>query len=138
MLSLWNPKPDSIVNSQMTRFMDYVRDRFTLSLSNYAALYQWSINYPEDFWAVIWDFCQVIASQRWHSVLEHHEKMPGAQWFTGAKLNFAENLLSFVVKNNDKTEAHHHKSALIFFNENGTRRVLTYGQLYQQVAKLAA
>lgn len=125
---IWQPSADRISRSQMTAFIKYVNQQWQLELSDYAALYQWSIDKPELFWSAVWDFCQVIASESATKVVEQREKMPGAKWFVGAKLNFAENLLRF---RNDHP-------ALVFRNEQGPRRSLTYNELYQQVAQLAA
>ncbi len=125
---IWQPAPDVVNNSQMQQFMHFVSMRYQLSLSNYAALYQWSINDSELFWAAIWDFCQVIASEPWHSILTNADQMPGATWFSGAKLNFAENLLRHRGQNR----------ALVFHNESGVQRELSYDALYLEVAKLAA
>ncbi len=125
---IWSPSPEAMANSQMMRFLHYVNEQHQLSLPDYASLYDWSITYPELFWVDIWNFCQVLASKRWDQVLQDGDKMPGAQWFTGARLNFAENLLRH---NSDKT-------ALIFWNEHGDRRSITYSQLHEQVRELAA
>lgn len=126
---IWQPTTAAIAHSQMTQFSAYVTEHYPVTLTNYAALYEWSIQQPEQFWSALWDFCEIIAAQRWQTVLSHPEKMPGATWFEGASLNFAENLLR-----------HHtsQKPALIFYNENKVRRELSYTELYAEVAKLAA
>lgn len=125
---LWKPSPDTAAHSQMQRFITHVSSRHTLSFETYADFYQWSIDAPEKFWAALWDFCGVIFSQPWETVLTHAEKMPGAEWFSGARLNFAENML----------QHRSQKPALIFCNETGERRVLTYAALYTEVAQCAA
>ncbi len=61
-------------------------------MSDYVALWEWSIDEPSAFWSVVWDDCGVVASQRFSEVLAD-PTMPGAQWFLGARLNYAENLL---------------------------------------------
>lgn len=125
---LWTPTSEAAAHSQMQQFIHTVCKRHHLSLSNYSDLYHWSIENPENFWAALWDFFDVLASKRWDHVLTDAHKMPGAKWFTGARLNFAENLLRH------RTE----KPAIIFRNESGDRRVLTYKQLYVEVAQCAA
>ena len=90
---LWTPSQGRIDNAQVTRFTRFVNERHDLSLAGFDALYQWSVESDQDFWAAVWDFCGVVASERGEQVLEDPEKFPGARWFPGARLNFAENLL---------------------------------------------
>lgn len=134
---LWQPSPLQAAHSQMAAFMQYISWNHAVSIADYQGLYAWSIQYPEKFWVAIWEFCQIRSSRRWDQVLVHPEKMPGARWFVGARLNFAENLLGFYLK-------HRHepwwiqKPALISENEIGARRCVTYEALYRGVAGLAA
>lgn len=125
---IWQPTAEQIANSQMMAFMQYVNQQHHLHFKNYPELYKWSVQSSELFWPAVSDFCDVIYSKKWDEVLIHPEKMPGAKWFTGARLNFAENLLRF---QNDQ-------NAIVFRNEKNERRTLTYQQLYLAVAKLAA
>src|SRR5262249_22082449 len=118
----WEPSLERKANSQMQHFLDQMQ------LENYQALYEWSIANPQQFWPALWDFFNVVASKRWDTVVENFDQMPGAKWFQGARLNFAENLL----KRRDD------KPALIFNNERGERRSLSHAVLYQNVAQLAA
>ncbi|WGL18573.1 acetoacetate--CoA ligase [Microbulbifer bruguierae] len=111
----------------MNQFRRLVNERHQLSLSDYQALYQWSVDQREAFWTQLWDFGEVIASQRGERVLGRDE-MPGAEWFPEARLNFAENLLRY---RDDKV-------ALVERLENGSRRQLTYGKLFIEVERLAA
>ncbi len=126
---LWTPSAKAIANSKMMHFLSFVTQRHGINFDNYAGLYQWSIDHPELFWLAIWDFFSVIADKRWEKVLVEPKKMPGAKWFTGSRLNFAENLLR--CKSADKT-------ALLFCNESGERRKISYASLHLQVAQLAA
>lgn len=125
---VWKPSPEDITQSQMMSFLNYINQQQALSLEDYEDLYGWSIHHPELFWPAIWDFNAVIASKRWNKVLVHPEKMPGAQWFTDAQFNFAENLLRY------KDE----KIAIVFRNEIGQRSSITYAELYKAVGQLAA
>jgi acetoacetyl-CoA synthetase len=84
-------------------------------------------NIPE-FWAEIWDFCGIKHSQTYEQVVDDPKKMPGAKWFKGARLNFAENLLS---RNDDHL-------AMIFWGEDTVRHEITYAELYEQVRLAAA
>ncbi len=110
----------------MTGFQRWVEERFNIPLDGYAALHRWSIDYPESFWLAIWEYCGV---QGTHSdeVLRHADQFPGAKWFPGARLNFAENLLRY----------RDDRPALIGLLETGKRRTLSYGELFASVSKLA-
>jgi acetoacetyl-CoA synthetase len=125
---LWTPSQGRIENAQVTRFTRFVNERHALALSGFDALYQWSVESDQDFWVAVWDFCGVVASERGEGVIENPEKFPGARWFPGARLNFAENLL----RHRDD------KVALVGLLENGSRQSLTYAELYTRVAQLAA
>jgi acetoacetyl-CoA synthetase len=111
----------------MTRFIKFVRDEAGPVIPDYPALYQWSIDHPEAFWPSVWCFCDIKASQPWHTVLKQPATMPGARWFEGARLNFAENLLR-------RRDNH---PALIFWSEDYQRRNFSYAELYTAVAQLA-
>ena len=124
---LWQPSAEAIAATQMDEFRRYINERFALQLADYADLYQWSVDAREAFWSALWDFTGVVAEERGERVLGA-DKMPGAEWFPDAKLNFAENLLRF---RDDRV-------ALVERLENGSRRELTYAGLYQRVTELAA
>ncbi|TPW14822.1 MAG: acetoacetyl-CoA synthetase, partial [Halothiobacillaceae bacterium] len=125
---LWSPAQERIEQTNLFRFMAYLHEAGVVAVDDYAALYAWSINHPEPFWAAIWTFCQVKSSQPWSAVLQQPASMPGAEWFIGARLNFAENLLS----RRDETPA------LIFWAEDQPQRTISYAELYQQVEQLAS
>ncbi len=125
---IWTPSPERISQANLSRFIDYVRNNHSPKIKNYQQLYQWSIDKPEAFWPALWHFCDVKASQPWSTVLTNADKIPGAKWFTGARLNFAENLLR---RRDDKT-------AVVFWSEDQRKYRLTYQEIYQQVATLAA
>ncbi len=107
--------------------MQSVNEKYGKQLSNYNSLYQWSIEHLEDFWALMWDFAKIRSSRPYDQVLDDPLKMPGAKWFEGARLNFAENLLRF---RNDNI-------ALVFRGEDKIRRTLTYNELYNETSKVA-
>ncbi|MFQ5700544.1 MAG: acetoacetate--CoA ligase [Acidobacteriota bacterium] len=124
---LWTPSPERIARANMTRFIRFVRNGPAPGVNDYASLYHWSIASPELFWPAIWDFCGIRAEQHGASVLEEPDRMPGARWFSGARLNFAENLLRFADQ----------RPAISFRAEDGTRRRLTYRELHEEVSGLA-
>ena len=125
---LWQPTQERCDQSNMKRYMAYVQERENIEIKDYADLYQWSVDERAAFWASIWDFCGVKASQPYEEVLRNGDDMLGSRWFEGARFNFAENLMR-------------HKGpevAMHFRNESGTERQVTYDQLHASVAKLAA
>jgi acetoacetyl-CoA synthetase len=89
---LWEPPPEQLQQVEMARFMDFVAARSGRAFADYEELWRWSVDQLEDFWASVWEFCGVRASQPYERVLDSHA-MPGTSWFEGARLNYAENLL---------------------------------------------
>ena len=124
---LWQPSPEAITATQMDQFRRLVNEQFGLNLADYDDLRQWSVDSREDFWRTLWDFGEVIAAERGDQVLGS-DAMPGAEWFPEAKLNFAENLLRY----------RDDKPALVERLENGSRRELSYADLFLRVERLAA
>jgi acetoacetyl-CoA synthetase len=124
---LWQPSPARIAASNLKAFMAEAERRTNLKLPDYAALWRWSIEAPEAFWTLVWDYCGIKAETRGQRVVVDGDKMPGAQFFPDARLNFAENLL----RRRDATPA------MIFRGEDKVRRTLSWAELYDAVAKLA-
>jgi len=125
---LWSPSPERIAASNLRRFIECIAARRGLSTGDYAALHRWSIERPDAFWFEVAHFADVKADWAAAPVVEHGDQMPGARWFPGAKLNYAENLLHY-------RDDH---PALIAYNEIGQRRVLSYRQLCAEVARVAS
>ena len=91
---LCTPSPQRIAEARITAFTAFVNQTTGLQLGpNYDALYQWSIQQPEQFWSAVWHYCEVIGEGSVESVLLDGHLFPGARWFPKARLNFAENLL---------------------------------------------
>lgn len=111
----------------MTRFIRFVNERERKEFSAYEDLYQWSVENIPSFWAAVREFCEVKASRKSESVVDSLDKMPGAHWFHGAQLNFAENLLRY----------RDERTALICKSETKARRRVSYAELYTAVARLA-
>ena len=124
---LWEPSAARIQRSQLSQFLQQLDREQQRQFDNYADLHRWSVESPEAFWQSVWDFCDIRASQTSDQVLVDGNQFPGARWFPGARLNFAENLLR---NRSDKT-------ALISRLENGRRETISYAGLYQQVSQLA-
>ena len=102
--------------------------RTRLHGDDYASLYAWSIEAPTDFWDAVWQFCGIESAVGYRCVLREAGRMPGAKWFEGATLNFAENLLAPAREG----------PALKFANERGDHMTLSWSELRRQVASVAA
>ena len=124
---LWRPSEERIQGTNMHRFMNFVNAKFDQNFSEYDSLYRWSINNISDFWAATWEFVKIKTSKSYDQVIDDETKMPGARWFSGSRLNFAENLLRF---RDDQT-------ALVFRGEDRVARRLTYAELYDETARVA-
>jgi acetoacetyl-CoA synthetase len=124
---LWQPSNERIRNTNMHRFIQYVNAHRGENFNSYDDIYRWSVTDSPVFWATLWDYAEVIHSQPYDQVVDDINKMPGARWFEGARLNFAENLLRY---RDDRI-------ALSFKGEAQPTLSVTYNELYQQVARLA-
>ena len=125
---LWQPSEKQVQDTNMFHFITFVNERYGLDIGGYDDLYKWSIERIPDFWAAVWDFIGVVASAPYETVVDDLSKMPGARWFEGARLNFAENLLRF---RDDEV-------AIVSRGENRKPVSLTYAALYKEVAAVAA
>ena len=124
---LWEPSPGRVQQANLTAFTRAAEKKWSRSFPDFHSLYRWSLERSEEFWAFLWDFCGVVASRKWDQVVVDADRMPGAKWFVGARLNFAENLLR-------RRDRH---PALIFRSETGRRQEISYADLYKQTARLA-
>jgi acetoacetyl-CoA synthetase len=124
---LWTPSEERVKSSNMYRFMQLVNRKYGKDFSEYEALYQWSVEKIPDFWAAMWEFAEIKASKPASQVVDDLTRMPGANWFSGAHLNFAENLLRY---RDDHV-------ALIFKGEGREPVKMTYAELYTEVAQVA-
>ncbi len=124
---LWEPSAERVERSQMTRYMRWLADNRTVNFDDYDELWRWSVDELEDFWASIWDYFDVQATP-YERVLSSRE-MPGARWFEGAELNYAEHLFR------DKEDG---EVAVRHASELRPLDALTWGELRAQVARVAA
>ena len=125
---LWTPTQDQVNTSQMEAFRNQVNSRFNINLKDYFDLYDWSISNISDFWKAVWGFMALEFSGDYTQVVDDDSKMPGAQWFEGVKMNFAENLLRI------RSE----KPAIHFKGEGQAVRTLSYNELFDEVEKLSS
>ena len=129
---LWRPSKDQIQNSNSTKFIAVINRKLGLDLNDFKDLYQWSIENPQIFWQELWDFAEIISTNKGDICLENGEDMMESRWFPQAKLNFAQNLLLTNTEDCSKD-----KPALVFWSEDKIKRHLSQQELYQQVARFA-
>ncbi len=122
---LWRPSPERIANSQVTAFITEANKRYGLKLKDYRELHAWSVANGAEFWDLVWDFCGVVGEKGARRLIDG-DKMPGAQFFPDAKINFAENLL----------KAPGTGDALIFRGEDKVAYRLTWDELKALVSRL--
>jgi len=124
---LWQPSAERVAAARITEFALRAQSRWNVPLPDYAALYAWSIDQPEQFWTSVWEYGGVIG-ERGQTVLIDRERMPGAKWFPEARLNFAQNLLRW----------RDEQDALVFWGEDRVKNRMSRGELYRRVAQFAA
>ena len=124
---LWQPSPRRIGQAQLTAYMAWLEATRGLKFAHYNALWLWSVDEVEAFWASIWDYYAITASAPYTTVLEART-MPGTKWFTGSRLNYAEHALR---------HADGAKPAILFQSELRPRTEVSWDQLKQQVAAVA-
>ena len=124
---LWTPSADRVKTANVTRFIECVNARKGLKLTDHKNLYEWSIQSPGEFWCELARFADARIDWGSGPSIENPTAMPGARFFPTARLNFAENLLRF-------RDQH---PAIVFRNDRGTRREVSYHDLHEEVARIA-
>ncbi|MBQ4425305.1 MAG: acetoacetate--CoA ligase [Lachnospiraceae bacterium] len=126
---LWKPSEEVKNGCRMADFMRFVNRRCGKEFREYRELYQWSVEDIPAFWAAAWDYFDVICSRPYDTVVDDLSRFPGAKWFVGAKLNYAENILRFCDQDG---------TAVTFRGEDFMRRTISRRELLETVKKLAA
>ena len=126
---LWRPDDDTVAQANLTAFA--ARHGFTPP--DYDTLHAWSITQRAEFWNAVWEDGGVISSRRASVPLTDGDRFPGSRWFSGARLNFAQNLLRAAAD-----PALRHRVAIVSVLENGQQRELTHGELAAATASFAA
>jgi acetoacetyl-CoA synthetase len=126
---LWEPPPDARRNSEVGRFLDWLSTSRGRRLDRYDDLWRWSVEDLEGFWAAIWDFYGVRAHTPYERVLGAPD-MPGARWFAGARLNYAEHMVG--------AEEDAGRVAVVAHGQTRAPIELTFGELREQVARARA
>jgi acetoacetyl-CoA synthetase len=133
--TLWVPDERTVEDARLSDYMRWLDDRVAgvragEPAERYRALWEWSVSEPGEFWDSVWDYFDVLGDRGDGPALAD-AKMPGAQWFPGATLNYARNALRTAVTDPDKT-------AIIAHSERSQRVSLTYRELADEVARVAA
>jgi acetoacetyl-CoA synthetase len=126
---LWTPPADARATTELGRYMDFLRDRHGREFEDYEPLWEWSVNDLEGFWGSLWEFFGIRAHTPHERVLATRE-MPGAVWFPGATLNYAEHMVGL-----DEDLG---RTAIIGHSQTRARVELTFAELREQVARARA
>jgi acetoacetyl-CoA synthetase len=126
---MWRPPADARATSQLGRFLRWLERERGVVLRDYDALFSWSVDDLEGFWAAIWDFFEVRAHTPYERVLSERV-MPGARWFEGARLNYAEHAVG--------TDADTDRVAVLGRSQTRDPVELTFGELRDRVARARA
>jgi acetoacetyl-CoA synthetase len=130
---LWQPSPERRARTRLTAFLGQISSDWGVQVSDHAALHAWSVAHIDRFWESVWRFGQVVGDRGSGPALVSGDQMPGARFFPGAQLNFAENLLRRPA-GPDADAA----DAIVFRGENGAVRRVSHAALHERVARLAA
>ena len=126
---LWEPPADLRQSTQIGRFMEFAERRCDQRFEGYDDLWRWSVQDLEGFWGSIWDFFELRAHTPYETVLASRE-MPGAVWFPGARLNYAEHLIG---RDEDLGTV-----AVVAHSQTRPEFEVTFGELREQVARARA
>lgn len=121
---IWAPSQTRAEATQLFDFMSQMKANHGAPVDSYASFWQWSVENIEDFWSGFWDYAGVIGEKGDIALLDA-DKMPGAKFFPNGHINYAENML----RRRDDGQA------IIFLNEKGEERELTFKQLYEAVSR---
>lgn len=120
---LWAPTPEMVERSPLTRYIRWLADNRDLHFDDYHALWRWSVTEIEEFWGTLWEYFEVISDEPYDEVLAERV-MPGAHWFDGTRLNYAEHI--FRGKADDEVAA-------VYASELRELTELRWGELREQV-----
>jgi acetoacetyl-CoA synthetase len=127
---LWEPSDELKENARISAYMEWLKAERGLSLEDYNELWEWSVTDLEGFWASVWEYCGIKASKPYERVLGERA-MPGAEWFPGAELNYAEHVFRHAPYRPDKP-------AILHQSEVRPLGEVSWGDLQERTAALAA
>ncbi|NJM41136.1 MAG: AMP-binding protein [Anaerolineae bacterium] len=130
---LWQPSDEIKRNSNLRAYMDWLACEKNLHFDDYAPLWRWSTEHIEDFWESLWQYFDIKSHQPYTRVLAQRS-MPGARWFEGATLNYAEHIFRNIASREDQP-------AILFTSETqspiANSQSLTWRELQVQTARIA-
>ena len=124
---LWEPTEKMKRQANLTKYMTWLGSEKGLHFDESEKLWEWSVNNLEEFWSSIWEYFQIISSKPYKGVLYGHT-MPGAQWFPGTELNYAEHVFRNATSS---------RPALVFQSETKPLTEISWEELYQKVSIVA-
>jgi acetoacetyl-CoA synthetase len=127
---LWEPSKELKENARISDYMKWMKAEKDLSFEDYNQLWEWSVTDLEGFWASVWEYCGIKASKPYEKVLGE-SAMPGAEWFPGAELNYAEHVFRHAADRLDET-------AILHQSEVRSLGEVSWDELQEKTAALAA
>jgi acetoacetyl-CoA synthetase len=124
---LWTPSADRVADAGITHFMQWLAAQRGLEFADYDALHAWSVHDLAGFWQAVWDYFEIKSSAP-HTAVLARASMPGAEWFPGARLNYAEHMLR---------HARAGETALHYASERASLRSMPWNELEDKVARVA-
>jgi acetoacetyl-CoA synthetase len=124
---LWEPSEKMKQQANLTKYMQWLESEKRLHFDDSEKLWEWSVHSLEEFWASIWEYFHIKSSKLYKTVLAER-KMPGAQWFSGAELNYAEHVFRNATSS---------RPAFIFQSETRHLTEISWEDLYQKVSIVA-
>lgn len=124
---LWEPSRELQEKANITRYMNWLKEKKGMSFDSYGKLLEWSVTEVEDFWQSLWEFFDIKASKSYTTVLTER-KMPGAEWFVDSELNYAEHVFRNMSSN---------RPALMFQSEIQPLVEISWDDLYRKVSSVA-
>jgi acetoacetyl-CoA synthetase len=125
---LWTPQEEFAANSNVARYISWLRKKGIVDVADYQALWQWSVDHVEDFWASLWDYFEILSDTPYSKVVDSLEMGPGRRWFIDSRVNVAEHILR-----NEREGA----VALYHLSEIRPQAEMSWNQLGSQVRILA-
>ena len=124
---LWQPSPDVIENANLSKYMRWLREHYALEFETYPDLWQWSVEHIGTFWESLFAYFNLKCSKQWDAPLSENV-MPGARWFAGAELNYAENIFAKM------TDA---RPMMLYKAEDAPLQEITWAEVYDKTHRLA-
>ncbi len=127
-IPVWRPSAERTARARITEFSGWLMRERGLTFPDYTSLWQWSVDQPDAFWGALWDWFDIRSPEPRHKALAG-AAMPGAHWFPDVRLNYVEQVFR---------HASTDRPAIVFRNETGDTREVSWAELQHEVAALAA